>query len=595
MAELLQVGSLLEGYQIQGAVRRDGLSVDYEASHPALERTVIVKELFPEALVRRLDGGGMAARAPAQQTAFEAFLARFLAQYRVLERIDHPAIVNVRECLSANGTGYAVLDYPQGGTLEQRLQEGGALPAGELTAMLSALIGGLEQVHRANLLHRDIVPDHVVIRPGGHPVLVGFGAGPRAAGGPRQAFSPASAGLALDLTAGYAPLEQYSNRGHEGPWTDIYALGALAYRCATGIVPEDAPSRAIHDELVPAVRAAKGGYGSRLLGGIDAALAMRVSERPQSLAAWRTLLSGPAEAEGPKLGARGRMGARRGARAVREASQPGQKGPNWVLPALGAMLFIAVLTGLDVGILRSADEVPAGQEMSGSAAATPPQIATPRPVEPPAVANEVAVAAEAVEALVQDAQDGDALETLPELADIAPESTAPEPEPQALLQVADIAPEPTAPEPAPEALPEVADIAPESTVREPAGSLAEESAGLPAVTQSPTPVVPKEDPPRQSANDIQVAASAAQEGVADNADGNGAKEPAAPDIIASAPRPFTVTSVPAGAAISFVDGSGPYVAGMMLAPGDYRILAQLPGHSPWRGPWPTAMARSTKK
>ena len=302
MADLLQVGTLLEGYEIRGVVRRDGLSVDYEASHPALEGTVIVKELFPEALVGRLDGTALAARTPAQQTAFDAFLVRFLAQYRVLERIDHPSIVNVRECLGANGTGYAVLDFPQGETLEQRLQEGRPLPANELAALLSALIDGLERVHRANLLHREITPDHVVINPDGHPVLVGFGAGPRAAGGPRQAFSPASAGLAANLTAGYAPLEQYSNRGQEGPWTDIYALGALAYRCATGIVPEDAPSRAIHDELVPAARAAKGGYDSRLLGGIDAALAMRVADRPRSLAAWRTLISRPAETEGPKTG-----------------------------------------------------------------------------------------------------------------------------------------------------------------------------------------------------------------------------------------------------------------------------------------------------
>ena len=209
-----------------------------------------------------------------------------------------------------------------------------------------------------------------------------------------------------------------------------------------------------------------------------------------------------------------------------------------------------------------------------------------------------AMAAEGVEELIQDAPETlpeaadtapetiapeSAPEPLPQVAGVAAESTAPEPVPEALPQVADIAPESPVPEPAPETLPQVADVAPEPTDREPAGSFTDELAGLPAATQSPAPAERMDDPQRQSADAIPVAASEAQEDIAGNAEADGPELAAAPTISAPAPRPFTVTSVPAGAAIRFADGSGPYVAGMMLAPGGYRILAELPGHSLWEG------------
>ena len=85
-----------------------------------------------------------------------------------------------------------------------------------------ALMDGLAKVHGAGLLHRDIAPDNVIIRPDGTPVLIDFGAA-------RQAMGGHSRSMTVVLKPGYAPIEQYSARGHQGPWTDIYALGALAY------------------------------------------------------------------------------------------------------------------------------------------------------------------------------------------------------------------------------------------------------------------------------------------------------------------------------------------------------------------------------
>ena len=197
--------------------------------------------------------------APRRTHLFDADCLVF-AQHRTLGSIDHPVIVNVRECLCVHGTGYAVMDLPEGKTLEARLENGVPLTKAELAGVFGPMLDGLQAAHQAGLLHREINPENIVIRPGAPPVLLRFGAPPLAASGPRQAFSPRSPSFFGLLTPGYAALEQYSRRGQEGPWTDIYALGAVMYRCVTGVAPIDALDRAVHDDLVPAARAARGSY-----------------------------------------------------------------------------------------------------------------------------------------------------------------------------------------------------------------------------------------------------------------------------------------------------------------------------------------------
>ena len=141
-----------------------------------------------------------------------------------------------------------------------------------------ALAPGLSAVHGAGLLHRDIKPGNVMVRPDGTPVLTDFGAA-------RQAMGRQSRSVTPVLTPGYAPIEQYSPRGNQGPWTDIYALGALAYEALSGQVPDDPKERVRADRLRPMAEAAPQHVSAGLGAAIDAALAVDEEDRPQSLVA----------------------------------------------------------------------------------------------------------------------------------------------------------------------------------------------------------------------------------------------------------------------------------------------------------------------
>ena len=149
----------------------------------------------------------------------------------------------------AAGTAYMVTEYVEGETLAAGLKESGPWPEPQVRELLDALTEGLSAVHGEGLLHRDIKPGNVMVRPDGTPVLIDFGAA-------RQAMGRQSRSVTAVLTPGYAPIEQYSPRGNQGPWTDIYALGALAYEALSGQVPEDATERVRRDRLRPVAEVA---------------------------------------------------------------------------------------------------------------------------------------------------------------------------------------------------------------------------------------------------------------------------------------------------------------------------------------------------
>ena len=215
---------------------------------------------------------------------YEWGLARFLTEAQTLARFDHRHIIKVYRFFRAHGTGYIVMEYAEGETLSEVLQRKGTLTETELQALLFPILDGLAVVHEAGVLHRDIKPSNIVIRDDGSPVLIDFGSA-------RQAVAGKSRSVTAIVTPGYAPIEQYSAKGHQGAWTDIYALGAVCYRCLTGEPPDDATKRLRDDPLVPAAQRCKGKVGAALLNAIDRALRVEEGERPQSVKEWRRIVA----------------------------------------------------------------------------------------------------------------------------------------------------------------------------------------------------------------------------------------------------------------------------------------------------------------
>ncbi len=397
----LPAGYRLDEFEIREVLGTGALGIKYVAIDHDQDRPVVIKEYLPDHLSARTDAG-VVPKSPAHRADFDAALRRFLEDGSALIDVSHANLIQVVRCLEANGTGYIVRDFVEGKTLSSLLEQKTTLSEGESGQFLLPILDALDTLHQGNFLHRDIGPDKIVIAEDGSPVLLGFPAHQQVTGA-RQTFRAMPRESSPAPRPGYAALEQYSQMGHLGPWTDIYGLGAVMYRCATGLTPPEATERAVGDEMIPVSQAIRTPYGPGLVSGIDAALSIRAYERPQSIAAWRRLFDSAADQSprGIRRAARGRMfipaqppGPDAGlprARPQPPAQLPARKpvrGRQWAVPAIATTALVAALTWVDTGILRSSSADDPGQLLSNGPPPTASQQQKPR--EPSQVSPESA-------------------------------------------------------------------------------------------------------------------------------------------------------------------------------------------------------------
>ncbi len=291
----LPPGTRIDDYEVRQWLGGGGFGLTYLARDRQLDLLVALKEFFPADCATRTADGAVVARsdgAPGEQAeAFASGLERFIAEARALANFRHPHIVRVLRHLRARGTAFIVMEYEQGEPLSRWLPRQRPLREAAVMALASPLLAGLEAVHAAGFLHRDIKPDNIYIRADGSPVLLDFGAARR--------LTPGGAMTNL-ISPGFAPLEQYHSQGEQGPWTDLYALGGVLYWMVTGRRPVEAAARVEHDPQAPAAEAALPGAFSRpLLQAIDWALRPQARQRPQSVEAFRAALAATDDAPGP--------------------------------------------------------------------------------------------------------------------------------------------------------------------------------------------------------------------------------------------------------------------------------------------------------
>jgi len=280
----LPKGQMLSDYRIEGILGQGGFGITYLATDTMLNRRVAIKEYYPREFAVR--EGTLLVKATGSQEDQDTFkwgLERFLEEAQVLARFDEPNIIAIRRFFKANGTAYLVMDYCDGEPLDEIIKRGGPLNQNQIEEILYPLLDGLEKIHSANFLHRDIKPANIYIRDDGSPVLLDFGAA-------RQEIGSHSHSVTSLATAGYAPFEQYSTRGKQGAYTDIYGLCATMYRAVTGEKPQAATDRMLDDTLITASELGYGKYSSNILSAIDAGMGVRPAERPQSVAAFRDIL-----------------------------------------------------------------------------------------------------------------------------------------------------------------------------------------------------------------------------------------------------------------------------------------------------------------
>jgi len=265
-----------------------GFGIVYLARDHWLDRDVAVKEFLPTHLAGRGDHDRVELRTDADTAAFAQGLQSFIAEAKLLAHFSHPSIVKVHRFWEANGTGYMVMPYLRGPTLGQVRRSMGRPPTEEwLRSILEPLMGALAALHAERVYHRDISPDNVLLTDSGRPVLLDFGSARSIAF--EQSRSPTAI-----LKPRFAPIEQYAEATNlrQGPWTDIYSLGALVAYLLDGSAPPQSTARAIEDEMKPLQERRIAGVSSTFLSAIDWALAVRPQERPQSIAELRDALDG---------------------------------------------------------------------------------------------------------------------------------------------------------------------------------------------------------------------------------------------------------------------------------------------------------------
>lgn len=243
--ELLHIdaGTVIAGrYLIGHALGFGGFGVTYIGYDQKLKRKVAIKEYLPsEFATRALHRPDVIVNSNEKKQQFAAGIKKFLDEAKKLAKLSGlDGIVHIYDSFEANHTAYIVMEYLEGETLEAYLKREKRMTEEQAMEIAVPVLKTLDAVHRIGIVHRDIAPDNIFLARGKdgktHVKLIDFGAS-------RYASTSHSKSLTVLIKPGYSPAEQYQSDGEQGPFTDVYAVGAVLYYLVTGIRPEDAFER----------------------------------------------------------------------------------------------------------------------------------------------------------------------------------------------------------------------------------------------------------------------------------------------------------------------------------------------------------------
>jgi serine/threonine protein kinase len=277
---------VLSGYEIRVVLGRGGFGVTYKALDRKNNQTVVIKEYFPAPevmAVRRVRGFYLEPNDAQSAQEFAEGLSYFLKEAKFLTKFNHANIVPIMNFFPALGTAYFVMPYLEGETLDNIVAskpERKQTPR-EVMAWLDPILDGLQAVHARGILHRDIKPSNIFIQKNHNPVLIDFGAAGDVLAGQK---------VPLALTHGYAPPEQYSANIPQGPWTDIYSLGAVIYYVLSGLHLLSPQTRIGADPCEIIFKKLEHEHDQNLIKTMERCLKLNYQERIQGVAELRQAL-----------------------------------------------------------------------------------------------------------------------------------------------------------------------------------------------------------------------------------------------------------------------------------------------------------------
>ncbi|WP_103255706.1 serine/threonine protein kinase [Tabrizicola aquatica] len=282
--------TLLDGqYTILGFLNSGGFGITYLAKD-SLDRTVVIKECFPNTLCRR-STSVVRARSRKHQGEYKSFVQSFVEEARSLARLVHPNIVGVHQVFEDNDTAYMAIDFINGKDLQAIMESTDrAFTPGQIVTLLKKMLSAVDFIHQSGILHRDISPDNILIDQNGNPVLIDFGAATEQVVRATRVLTGRRV-----VKDGYSPQEFYLTGAEQGPWSDLYALGATFYMLITGKAPPESQRRLARvaegsgDPYVPLAGRFKG-YPPGFLEAIDKAVSVLPKDRIASAPDWQELI-----------------------------------------------------------------------------------------------------------------------------------------------------------------------------------------------------------------------------------------------------------------------------------------------------------------
>ena len=367
----LAIGAVLENrYRIEALLGEGGMGAVYRARDLRIRQDVAIKE------------NRMASPASARQFEREAVVMAGLRHPNLPRLTDH--------FVTPDGAQYLVMDYIEGQDLGQILAHSGPLDEARALAWIERVCDALAYLHgqQPPVIHRDIKPSNIKITPRGEVYLVDFGI---AKVGDARARTSTGA---LGVTAGFSPLEQYGSGGTDAR-SDIYALGATLYALLTGKTPPDSVEIATHSAALTPVRRVCPTLSPHVALALEAALQTSPTDRPQTVAEFRSLLTAEDRPVAPTTAdaattlmdevapAEGSHSASKPERGGARTTAEGLKAvPVWVW-ALGGVALVALAIGLGAVIGGGAGRETPTPRPATEAPTEAPEEPTEAPTEEP--------------------------------------------------------------------------------------------------------------------------------------------------------------------------------------------------------------------
>lgn len=295
----MPAGTVLGDFTVTQVIGVGGFGIVYLAHDDVLHRTVALKEYLPITIAGRTSAKTVLVRSTRHTESYVAGLQSFMREARLQARFSHPAMLEVFQVWEQNGTAYMAMRYYPGDSLLKLREDSASTVVFDEEAIrriMSPVFEGVAVLHAQSVLHRDVAPDNILIMPSGAPVMLDFGSA-------RMVVMGAEQSLTTVLKPGYAPVEQYIADGtmEQGPWTDVYALGAVLYFLAMGEAPPQAVTRMLRGTLDEFETVAYRHYSAQFISAVSASLTVQPTLRLQSVAAFREALGWPDEPAADEL------------------------------------------------------------------------------------------------------------------------------------------------------------------------------------------------------------------------------------------------------------------------------------------------------